>query len=335
MKIKEIFSRKKITNFFGLLWKTVRRFISDDAMGLSAALAYYTAFALPAILIILISLIGYFWGEKQTEGTVMTEITRLMGPDGATQVKFMLDKVASDSNSTTTLVGVVMLLFSSTVVFYTVQHSLNRLWRIHDEIRHGFVKYVLDKVISLGFILAFGFLITVSLGIQAFIAWMDTYFSDFANAQKHISAVDPNILDKAIAFLADIYITYFSSGFFILQFLIVMPLNSILFSCIFKFLPDAKVKWKIAIPGGILTAFLFKFGQSLIGWKLGHTDFTDSFGPAGAIIIIFVWIFYSSCIIFYGGIFVDLYGKMIGEPVKAIPGWTGNGHDGEHNGKKH
>ena len=327
MDWKNILTKKKIANFFGLLWKTVRRFVSDDAMGLSAALAYYTAFALPAILIILISLIGYFWGEKEIEGQVLSEFTRMMGKDGTEQVKYMLDKVASDSNHTTTLVGIIMLLFSSTVVFYTIQHSLNRLWKISDEIRHGFVKYVLDKVISLGFILAFGFLLTVSLGLQAFIAWMDNYFSDFAAAKAHIAVADPSLLDKALAYLADIYMTYFSSGFFILEFLIVMALNTILFACIFKFLPDAKVKWKIAIPGGILTALLFKFGQAFIGWKIGHTDFGDSFGPAGAIIIVFVWIFYSSCILFYGGIFVDLYGKMIGEPVKAIPGHP---HDNKH-----
>ncbi|TAL60443.1 MAG: YihY/virulence factor BrkB family protein [Bacteroidetes bacterium] len=320
MKLKTILSKKKTVDFLGLLWKTIRKFIRDDAMSLSAALAYYTAFALPAILIILISLVGYFWGEKEIEEQLLSEFTKLMGENGANQVKFMLDKVTSDSSSTTTLVGVMMLLFSSTVVFYTIQHSMNRLWKISDEIRHGFIKYVLDKVISLGFILAFGFLLTVSLGLQAFIAWMDNYFGDFAAAKAQVAVTDSSLLDKALAYLSDIYITYFSSGFFLIEFLVVMTLNTILFACIFKFLPDAKVKWKIAIPGGILTALLFKIGQSVIGWKLGHTDFTDSFGPAGAIIIVFVWIFYTSCILFYGGIFVDLYGKMIGEPVKAIPG---------------
>ena len=318
--LKNAFSRKKVLDFMGLLWKTIRRFIRDDAMGLSAALAYYTAFALPAILIILISLVGYFWGEKEIEGKLFAEFTKLMGEDGANQVKMMLDKVANDSSHTTTMVGIVMLLFSSTVVFYTIQHSLNRLWKINDEIKHGFLKYVLDKVIALGFILAFGFLLVVSLTLQAFISWMDAYFSNYAAQTVHAAVIDPSMLDKTLAYLADIYMQYFSSGFFILEFLIVMTLNTILFSCIFKFLPDAKVKWKIAVPGGILTALLFKIGQSVIGWKLGHTDFTDSFGPAGAIIIIFVWIFYTSCILFYGGIFVDLYGKMIGEPVKAIPG---------------
>jgi membrane protein len=272
-------------------------------------------------------LIGYFWGKKEIEGQLLSEFGHLIGKDGAAQVKYMLDKVANDSDHTTTIVGIVMLLFSSTVVFYTIQHSLNRLWKITDDIRHGFIKYVIDKFISLGFILAFGFLLTVSLSLQAFIAWMDSYFSNFAQHKANIDEVDPTMLDKALAYLADIYMKYFSSGFFIVEFLVVLTLNTFLFACIFKFLPDAKVKWKIAIPGGILTALLFKIGQSIIGWKLGHTDFTNSFGPAGAIIIVFVWIFYSSCIIYYGGIFVDLYGKMIGEPIKLIPGHP---HDKKH-----
>ena len=330
MKLLDIFSRKKVLNFLGLLWKTLRRFISDEAMNHSAALAYYTAFALPAILIILISLIGYFWGEQEIETQMFTEFSRLMGKEGAEQVKMMLDKVASDSNHTTTIVGIIMLLFSSTVVFYTIQHSLNRLWKISEDIRHGFIKYVLDKVISLGFILAFGFLLTVSLTLQGVIAWMDNYFNDTALQKAQAAKVDPSLLDKGVAYMADIYLHYFSAGFFIFEFLLVLLLNTLLFACIFKFLPDAKVKWKIAIPGGILTAVLFKIGQSVIGWKIHHTNFADSFGPAGAIIIVFVWIFYSSCIIYYGGIFVDLYGKMIGEPVKAIPG--GHGHD--HHGHK-
>jgi len=322
---------KKVKDFLGLLWKTLLHFIREEAMNHSAALAYYTAFALPAILIILISLVGYIWGEKNIETEVFTEFSRLMGKDGAEQVKLMLDKVANESSSSTTWIGIIMLLFSSTVVFYTLQHSLNRLWKINDDIKHGFIKYVFDKFISLGFIIAFGFLLSVSLGLQAIISWMDNYFSNVAHSTAQVvTSTDPSMLEKALAYMSDIYIKYFSSGFFAIEFLIVLILNTILFACIFKFLPDAKVKWKIALPGGILTALLFKLGQFIIGWKIGHTDFTSSFGPAGAIIIVFVWIFYSSCIIYYGGIFVDLYGKMIGDPIKAIPG-----HHDHEAGKHH
>jgi membrane protein len=311
---------KPATNFLRLLWIALRRFIRDEAMNHSAALAYYTTFALPASLIILISLIGYFMGEKDIEQHLFAELERAMGQEGASQVKLMLDKVKNDSTHSAAWTGIIMLLFSSTVVFYTIQHSLNRLWRINDEIRHGFVKYVIDKFLSLVFILAFGILLLASLILQAFISWMNHYFGSVVRKTTQIVSEDPSFLDKALLYLGDIYNNYFSSGFFIVEFLVALALNTFLFACIFKFLPDAKVKWKIALPGGLLTALLFKAGQQFIGWKLGHTDFTNSYGPAGAVIIIFVWIFYSSTILFYGGIFVDLYGKQIGHPVKAIPG---------------
>lgn len=311
---------KKIKGILPLFWKTLRLFIREEAMNHSAALAYYTVFALPAILIILISVIGYFWGTQEIEKQLLGEFSKMMGPDGADQVKFMLDKVKSDGSHTATIFGIIMLLFSSTVVFYTIQHALNRLWKINDDIKHGFIKYVIDKFLSLAFILSFGFLLMVSLALQAFISWMNSYFGNAMEHTVQTFTSDPSLFEKSLKYLFDIYTKYFSAGFFIIEFLVALALNTFLFACIFKFLPDAKVKWKIAIPGGILTALLFKAGQQFIGWKLGHTDFTNSYGPAGAMIIIFVWIFYSSTIIFYGGIFVNLYGRHIGEPIKAIPG---------------
>ncbi len=294
MKLPKFLQVKNIKGFFFVLWRSVRHFIRDGAMNHSAALSYYTVFALPAILIVLISMVGYFWGEKDIEQQLFAEFSALMGPDGANMVKFMLDKVKSDSSHSATLVGIVMLLFSSTVVFYTLQHSLNTIWKISDEIRHGFIKYVIDKVLSLAFILSFGFLLMVSLGLQAFISWMNHYFGETMNNQVMTVSADPTLIDQALIYLKGIYDEYFSSVFFLLEYAIALLLNTLLFAGIFKFLPDAKVKWKVAIPGGILTALLFEAGQKFIGWKLGTTDFTSSYGPAGAIIIVFVWIFYSS-----------------------------------------
>lgn len=318
--ILQAFTKKRILDFLAVLWKSVRYFIRENAMNHGAALSYYTVFALPAILIVLISSVGYFWGEKEIENQLFSEFSHLMGKDGAEQVKLMLDKVKHDSSASTTWFGVIMLLFSSTVVFYTIQHSLNMLWKISDDIKHGFVKYVIDKFLSLAFILSFAFLLAVSLVLQAFISWMDYYFGTVMGTQIIELTPDASLLQKGLLYLHQIYIDYFSSGFFLIEFFVTLTLNTLLFACIFKFLADAKVKWKVAIPGGIVTALLFDLGQKFIGWKLGHTDFGSSYGPAGAMIIVFVWIFYSSCIIFFGGCFVFLYGRMIGAPVKAIPG---------------
>lgn len=311
---------KTLQRIPGLLWISLRRFIRDDALNHSAALSYYTVFALPAVLIILISSIGYFWGESAIEQRLFAELSRLVGSEGAGQVRFMLDKVRTDTSHTTTLLGIGMLLFSSTIVFYTLQHSLNKLWKIDEQIRHGFVKYVLDKLLSLAFILAFGILLAVSLITEALISWMNSYFGALAQSGALAIHSGSSLLDEALAWLQQLYNSYFSAGFLALELLVAIALNSLLFAGIFKLLPDARVKWRTALPGGLLTALLFRAGQFLIGWKLGHTDFSNSYGSAGALIIVFVWIYYSSTVVFYGGIFTDLYGKMTGNPIEAIPG---------------
>jgi len=309
---------QKIKIILRLLWLTLRRFIREDALNHGATLAFYTVFAFPAILMIIISMIGYFWGEAEIEHQLFSGMSGMMGEDGARVIQQMLDKVANDGSSTATWVGVITLLFSSTVVFYTIQHSLNRLWDINHDIQHGFIKYVLDKFLSLAFIIAFGFLLMVSLVLQTGIAWMNKYFKSTLSEFAATSEPEPGTFDQVMQYLHHLYVEHFSAGFFVLEFIIVLAVNAFLFTCIFKYLPDAKVKWKVALPGGLLTALLFEAGQDFIGWKLSHTDFSNTFGSAGAIIVVFMWIFYSSTIIFFGGIFVDLYGKTIGEPVRAV-----------------
>ncbi|NQY68505.1 MAG: YihY/virulence factor BrkB family protein, partial [Flavobacteriales bacterium] len=159
-----------IKDFLRLLWETVLKFIREEGMNHAASLSYYAVFALPPILIILISLIGFFWGQVDIESHLFEEMSTLFGEGGAEQIKLMLNKVESDGSIITTTIGVGTLLFSSTVVFYSIQHSLNRLWDIHHDIQHGFVKWMIDKVLSLSFIVSFGFLLAGSIGVQALVS---------------------------------------------------------------------------------------------------------------------------------------------------------------------
>ena len=308
----------KVRIFFELAWKAVMKFIHDDALNHGAALSYYTVFALPPILIILISAIGFFWGEAETEGYLFAEMGQLVGESGAEQIRMMLDKVAKDGSKTATIVGVITLLFSSTVVFYTIQHSLNRFWEINEKVRHGFIKYVLDKFLSLAFLFSFGFLLMVSLVMQTIISGVSKVFGGVVD-DSFTFLNDTPIIGEGVQAIYGLYTIYLSNGmFFLLEFVVALLINGFMFTCLFKFLPDARVKWRVAWGGGLLTAFLFDIGQFAIGWHLGHTDFGNSYGPAGAIIVVFVWIFYSSQLILYGGIFTFLLGKRIGMPIEAV-----------------
>jgi membrane protein len=309
-----------IKDFFSLLWYTLLKFIREEGMNHAAALSYYTVFALAPILIILISLIGFFWGKVEIESHLFQEMSSVFGEGGAEQIRLMLDKVENDGSATATIIGFATLLFSSTIVFYTIQHSFNRLWNIHHDIRHGFVKWVIDKFLSLAFITSFGFLLTISLGVQAIISAVSHYFGSSMDSTFSNATTASPLLNEISAYIFMLYTDYFSFGFYVIEYLLVFTINALMFAGIFKFLPDARASWKVVIRGGLLTAVLFELGQMGIAWKMGTTDFSNSYGAAGALIIVFVWIFYSSCILFYGGMFTFFYGEKIGQPIKPILG---------------
>jgi membrane protein len=309
---------KKVQGFFALLWKVLLRFIREEGMNHAAALSYYTVFAIPPILIILIMLVGFFWGEVAIERHLFEEMSGVFGMESAKQIKLMLNKLKNDGSTTATFTGIATLIFSSTIVFYSIQHSLNRLWDIHHDIRHGFIKWVIDKFLSLSFLLSIGFLLLVSLGFQSAIAAINNYFGSTITETVANTTTGSVYLDQMFDWLKYVYDEYFTTGFFAIEYGIMLLINIATFTGIFKWLPDARTPWKVALTGGALTAILFEIGEVAIGYKMSTTDFSNSFGAAGALIVVFVWIFYSSCILYFGGVFTQLYGEKLGSPIVPV-----------------
>lgn len=274
-----------IFTFFKLLVAAGKEFSKDDAFRHGAALSYYTVFALPPILIILISAIGFVIGEKEIETRIFSEMNEMFGEDGARQVQAMVSNIQSEGTSiVATIIGIAALLFSSTAVFYSLQKSLNTFWKVGDGGRGGFFKTVIDRMLSFAMILSVGFLLVVSLAMEALIAAINDYLADM-------------FPDMTVYFV------------FITKFAVALLVNTLMFVMIYKFLPDAKIKWKVALVGGLFTAFMFDLGEFGIGWYLGHTDIASTYGPAGSILLIFLWIFYSSQMIFFGAEFTYVYAK--------------------------
>ena len=288
--------RKLFSHLPNLLKLSYQGWKEDKASRLSAALAYYTIFSLAPLLIIVIAITGLFWQQQAVHQQVMGQIQSLVGVDGA---KFVSDLLTSASNPargiTATILGIVTLIFGALGVFNELHNSLNTIWEVKEKETKGFFqsikKIIVDRFLSFTMILGIGFLLLVSLVISA-----------------GLSAVQTTIGNV------------FPFSEFILQMInlvISIGVITLLFALIYKFLPDAKIAWRDVWLGAFMTAVFFSLGKLLIGVYLGNSAVASSFGAAGSLVLLLVWIYYSAQILFFGAEFTEVYANNYGS--KIIP----------------
>jgi len=281
--------RKLFSNLPHILKLSYQGWKEDKASRLSAALAYYTIFSLAPILIIVIAVAGLFWQQQ-----VMDQIQSLVGADGA---KFVSDLLTSASNPAkgiiATIVGIITLLFGALGVFNELHNSLNIIWEVEEEKPKGFLKtikkVIVDRFLSFTMILGIGFLLLVSLVIST-----------------GLSAVQTTI-SNAIP-LSEIILQ-------IINLVISIGAITVLFALIYKFLPDAEIAWRDVWLGAFVTAVLFSIGKLLIGIYLGNSAVASSFGAAGSLVLLLVWIYYSVQILFFGAEFTQVYANNYGSKI--------------------
>lgn len=288
MSIKE--TAKKV----GYLFKeTMHGFIVDNAVKLSAALSYYTIFSLPPLLIIIISICGYFFGDEAVRGEIFWQIKGLVGNEAALHIQEAIKNVKlSTGNTFAVISGVVILIFGASGVFSEIQDSLNLIWGIEARPKRGFIKFILNRLVSFSMIGSVGFLLMVGLVINSL----------------------TEVLNKRLAlhFPKDaIYL------FYIVNIVIVFFIITVLFTIIFKALPDGKVVLRDCIVGASFTALLFMIGKFAIGAYLGSSAFTSVYGTAGSVILILIWVYYSAIILYFGAEFTKVYAHTHG--MKIIP----------------
>jgi len=283
VKNRNIFSKS-----WYLLKNTFLEFLEDDAIKLSAALSYYTIFALPPLLIIIITICGFFFGEEAVTGQLYGQINELVGNEAATQIQEAIKNVQlSDSNVFVTIFGVVMLLIGASGVFAEIQSSINYIWGLRAKPNKGFKKFVQNRLMSFSMIVSVGFLMLVSLMINATL--------DVLNARLKIYFPESTV-----------YL------FYILNLVIVLGSITLLFAIIFRTLPDGIIKWKDAFIGASCTSVLFMIGKFAIGFYLGNSTIGSVYGAAGSVIIILVWVYYSAIILYFGAEFTKVYAKSYG-----------------------
>lgn len=268
-----------------LLIDTAKAWNNADPWRLSAIIAYYAVLSLPALLVIIINIVGTIWGEEIVQGKLTSEITIALGKDVADSIQSMIkNSKIEDKSFISSLIGIIVLIFASTGVFYQLQISLNKVWQLKPNPKAGILKIITDRAKSFGFIIVIGFLLLISFIVSAGISTITNFINDTL----------PDFM---------LYITN------IIDIVISLAIISLLFALMFKFLPDAKIRWKSVWLGALITAVLFVIGKFLLELYFEEMNPASTYGAAGSIVLILLWVSYSSLILFFGAEFTYIYSK--------------------------
>ena len=277
--------RAAINNTWSVLKKSFSDFIDNKVFKLSAALAYYTIFSLPAMLIIIIAISDIFYRREAIEGSLYGQISSFVGHDAALQIQDTIRAAAFSKDSYwVTIFGIITLVIGATSVFSEIQDSINHIWKLKAKPRKrwGILKMLFNRLLSFSIVVSLGFLLLVSLIVNSL---MDLLINHLTNTFPQVT----------------VYVAY------AFNLLFTFLITTFLFGIIFKILPDARIKWKHIRIGAVTTAILFMIGKFLIGFYLGQSKLSSSYGAAGSVILILVWVYYSAMILYFGAVFTHVY----------------------------
>ncbi len=282
--------------FWRILKRAAVEFITDNGMKLSAALSYYTIFSIGPVLIILISLAGIFYGREAVQGKIYGQIRGLVGDNVALQIQEIIGNIEKSQLSTSgAVIGVIILVIGATGVFTEIQDSINYIWSVRAKPQKGWLHLIMNRVISFSLIISFGFVLLVSLVVHALVDVLH---------------------DALLRYFDEVTVYVFQGVNYGLLFVIITAL----FAIIFKVLPDANIKWKDSIIGASFTAVFFIVGKFLITFYLSQSNIGVTFGAAASVVLILLWVYYSSIILYFGAEFTKVYALSYGSgfvPDKA------------------
>jgi membrane protein len=268
-------------------------FIDNRVLKLSAALAFYTIFSLPAMLIIVIAVSDIFYGRAAIEGSLYHQIAGFVGEQAASQIQNTIRAAALSKNSSVaTMIGAITLLVGATSVFSEIQDSINYIWKLKVKSRKGiaFLKLLVNRLLSFSVVVSLGFLLLVSLLINGAMGMLIT----------RLTQIYPE-LTVIVIYIFNLVLTFGVTAF--------------LFAMIFKVLPDARVQWQHVRAGAFTTAALFMAGKFLISYYLGHSRLSSTYGTAGSVIVLLLWVYYSAMILYFGAVFTHVYAAHTGSRI--------------------
>ena len=279
-----------------LIKRSFRDFKDDDCMSAAAALSYYTVFSLPAVLVLLLLVLGAVMDPADVRGGVERQLETLMGPAAGESVRGVLQHAERPGGGLVpTLLGIGALLLGATGAVMQLQQALNRAWEVK-AVGGGIKAFFGKRVFSLGLLLAIAFFLLVSLAVSAMLS----------AAGDRLGGLLPEGLSTAVLFVINLVIS--------------LAVIGLLFAAMFKVLPDAKIAWGDVWVGAVVTAVLFMIGKFLIGLYLGKSNPGEPYGAAGSLAILLVWIYYSSIIVLFGAEFTQTWAERRGEGIEPEAG---------------
>lgn len=280
------------------MWAFLKRilndFSEDECSVRAAALAYYTVFALPPLLVLITLVVGVFWDPVEVEQTLERQFSTLVGEEGGRTIREMLSRAERPGSGglAATVLGVAALTFGALGAFMQLQGALNRAWEVKPDPKKGGIRsFIAKRILSAGMILAVAFLLIVSLAVSAILS----------------------ALGSKLAFIPEpaLYVVDATLSFAVL---------TLLFAAIFRFLPDAEIAWRDVWTGALVTALLFVVGKFVIGFYLGRSEPGNAYGAASALAVILVWIYYAGMIVLFGAEFTRAWADRRGSGNRPAEG---------------
>ena len=281
----------KLKKIISLLKESSQEFSDDHATKLSASLAYYAIFSIGPLLLVIVTLLGFFYKKPYVTNQLFDELSGIIGESSSKELQGILENISHQSNSTLFgIVGGVVLVFGATGIFTEIQSSINYIWSIKSKPKRSWLKYITDRLLAFVLILGLGLLMFVTLFLNLLIDLLTGYL------QRFLGDADIFLLKAADVGLMFAVVTF-------------------LFWIIFKVLPDAHVHWKDALVGATFTGFLFLIGKFVIGFYFGISKSVNAYGAAASIILLLTWVYYCSMILYFGAEFTEVYAKRWGKGI--------------------
>lgn len=288
--------QKKLSpkGIFNVLKSSVDEFLEHKATRMSAALAYYTVFSMGPLLLLIISLAAAFFGREAIEGEVYTQLDEFLGAEAAKQIQAVIRNAAVEGASKVGgIIGGITLLFGATGVFGEIQGSINDMWEVKAKPKRGWVKLIQNRMLSFSVIMSLVFVLLVSLSITTFI---DTFSNRLSEMFPGVALVVIYIINQSLTLLV----------------------VTAIFAVIFKVLPDAEIRWRDVIWGAVTTAILFMIGKFAISFYIGRSDLGSTYGAAASIVVVLLWTYYSTMILYFGAAFTKVYAVSYGMEIRPM-----------------
>lgn len=288
-------AKTDVVDFLKLLRESLTELLKNDPLRMAGATAFFTTFALPPILVIIIQSLKLILNPDEVRLQLFRSLEAIIGHEAVEQlvdVLMALRKLAS--NRWIIIGGFIFLLFVATTLFKVIKSSINQVWKVRPVHRLGFGKTMKSRLQSIVVILVAGLLFVIGLlaeGAQAFVG-------------KYIFEVSP-----ALSF-------YFKSA---LNYITSIVIVTLWFTVVFRYLPDGKPTWKVAFAGGFLTAILFNIGKIILHWLLSYSNINTVYGTSASIVLLLLFVFYSALILYYGAAFTKMLAINSGQPIRPLP----------------